>query len=80
MRIGTLVGKTEDGDFVYIGKPGPVAALDAMQRKLTNENGVHDGKKLVKTYLADASRNPLKVRKCAKGEAKPAAKKRASKK
>tara|TARA_Y100000310_G_C20193172_1_gene583426 strand:- start:178 stop:408 length:231 start_codon:yes stop_codon:yes gene_type:complete len=75
MRIGVLVGKKADGSLEYIGKPGDIAALDAKQQALT------DSADYVKTWLADASQNPLKDKKCVGATpAKAAKKKKAAKK
>lgn len=68
MRIGVLVGKTDKGEFEYIGKPGLIDALDKTQRKLVDAGGVVKSgkveKRYVKTWLADASQHPLKAKKC----------------
>ena len=68
MRIGVLVGQTEKGDFEYLGKPGEIDDLDNMQRGLVDAGGVvkqgKGEKRYVKTWLVDATRNPLKAKKC----------------
>ena len=67
MRIGVLVGKRADGQVDYLGNPGNVDELDKLQRQITDKGGLKAGKsfvKYVKTWLADASANPLKAKKC----------------
>ena len=64
MRIGVLVGKDNKGGCHYIGKPGEITDLDEIQRKITDAGGKHGKIQLVKTWLADATVNPLKAKKC----------------
>jgi len=75
MRIGVLVGKLIDGTFEYLGHPGEVADLDALQRKITDAGGIvkvgKGVKKYVKTWLADVSAAPLKAKKTAGAGSEP---------
>jgi len=68
MKVGILVGQTDDGKFETIGKIGEIQPLNDKLREIVSNGGnVVTGKSekhFVKLWLSNVAANPLKLRKC----------------
>ena len=66
MKIGTLVGKTDKGEYMHLGQPGDLDPLIKLQTEIVDAKGIiKDGKKsikIVKTWLSNVADGPLKMR------------------